>query len=102
MDAEARKEALTKRVVFATQHLAKEGLDRPEFDTLVIPIPFGGSGRLQQSVGRILRTSPDKRTPKVYIFTDKGVVTQALARKMQRALQVMGHEFQMVKGYSDV
>lgn len=84
-----REEALTKRAVFATQQLAKEGLDRPAFDTLFVLVPFGGKGRLEQSGGRILRLHASrtfvsrrngrriifrtsaKKPPKIVIFVDQ-------------------------------
>ena len=91
MSQEERRDALTKRVVFATQHLAKEGLDRPEFDTLFILIPFGGDGRLQQSVGRILRTCEGKKEPRVLIFEDDISIIRALGNKMRRNLKRMGY-----------
>lgn len=91
MSQEERRDALTKQVVFATQHLAKEGLDRPEFDTLFILIPFGGDGRLQQSVGRILRTCPGKQDPNVLIFEDDISIIRSLGNKMRRNLKRMGY-----------
>ena len=97
MSQEERRDALTKQVVFATQHLAKEGLDRPEFDTLFILIPFGGDGRLQQSVGRILRTCPGKKEPKVLIFEDDISIIKALGNKMRRNLKKMGYTAKELK-----
>ena len=85
MDDEERAEALTKQVVFATQHLAKEGLNRPEFDTLINIIPFGGKGRLRQTIGRILRELDGKKPPKVLVFVDQIGICQALANKMRNA-----------------
>jgi superfamily II DNA or RNA helicase len=86
MKAEARKEALTKKLVFATHQLAKEGLDRPAFDTLYILIPFGGSGRLQQSLGRILRTCVGKKQPIARVFVDDIGIIKSLGRKMSKWL----------------
>lgn len=97
MSQEERRDALTKQVVFATQHLAKEGLDRPAFDTLFILIPFGGDGRLQQSVGRILRTFDDKKDPKVLIFEDDISIIKALGNKMRRNLKKMGYPAKELK-----
>jgi superfamily II DNA or RNA helicase len=87
MTAEERLVALTKQVVFATQHLAKEGLDRPAFDTLFILIPFGGEGRLRQSIGRILRIEDGKKTPYVFVFEDAISIMNALCNKMRRHLK---------------
>lgn len=87
MNQEARTDALTKQVVFATQHIAREGLDRPAFDTLFILIPFGGEGRLRQSIGRILRVTDGKKTPYVFVFEDDVGVMNALSNKMRRHLK---------------
>jgi superfamily II DNA or RNA helicase len=92
MKPEARKDALTKQVVFATQHIAKEGLDRPAFDTLFILFPFGGEGRLRQSIGRILRTEDGKKDPLVFVFEDSVSIMGALCNKMRRHLKALKFE----------
>lgn len=89
MKPEERRDALKHQVVFATQHLAKEGLDRPAFDTLFILFPFGGQGRAQQSVGRILRVHGGKKSPRVFVFEDSIGILQALAHKLRRHLKAM-------------
>lgn len=89
MKKEERAEALTHKIVLATQHLAKEGLDRPAFDTLVLVAPFGGIGRAQQSVGRILRLYDGKMKPKVFVFYDRIGIFEALANKMRRTFRAM-------------
>ena len=90
MGAEERREALTHRIVFGTQHIAREGLDRPSFDTLAILIPFGGEGRLQQSIGRILRLKDGKKSPKVLVFRDNISIIRAISNKMERSLRNLG------------
>lgn len=97
MGQDERREALNKKVVFATQHLAKEGLDRPEFDTLFVLFPFGGYGRLQQSWGRILRLLPGKKKPKAFVFTDSIQVMEALSSKMQRHLMDMDFKYKAIR-----
>lgn len=92
MDRRTREDALEQQVVFATQQIAKEGLDRSAFDTLFILVPFGGEGRLQQSVGRILRTHDGKKTPKVVVFVDDISIIGALGRKMRRWVEGQGYE----------
>lgn len=87
MSQEERDVALTKQIVFATQHLAKEGLDRPAFDTLFVLFPFGGEGRLKQSWGRILRVYDGKKKPKVFVFVDQVEILLALAAKMKQHLR---------------
>jgi superfamily II DNA or RNA helicase len=90
MEKAEREAALKKQVVFATQHLAREGLDRPEFDTLFVLVPFGGAARLQQSVGRILRAREGKKQPKVIVFEDNIGIVKALGRKMRRWCREQG------------
>jgi superfamily II DNA or RNA helicase len=79
-----RLEALNAQVVFASQQLAKEGLDRPAFDTLFILAPFADAARMQQSIGRILRSFEGKKEPFVFVIVDDVPVLQALSRKMQK------------------
>lgn len=98
MNQEERAEALRCQVVFATQQLAKEGLDRPAFDTLFILSPFGGEGRLRQTIGRILRTLDGKKEPRVLIFEDVQIgIMRGLCRKMRRHLTKMGFQAKTVK-----
>lgn len=58
-------------VVTATS-LADEGLDLPELDAVVLAMPTKASGRLEQKVGRVMRSSPGKRTPIVVDLVDQG------------------------------
>lgn len=82
---EERKIALTKDVIFASQQIAKEGLDKPDLDTLAILIPFGNEGRLQQSSGRILRDHKGKKSPRILVFYDSSIqIMLAFQRKMKR------------------
>ena len=94
-----RREALTKQVVFATQQIAKEGLDQPDLDTLFILVPFGGEGRLQQSLGRILRESPGKKSPMALIFVDNAGILDSLARRMERWCDGQGYEVKHVRAW---
>lgn len=73
MKEDQRLEAVKADVIFATQHIAKEGLDLPELDTLFIVTPFSNSNRTQQSVGRILRKIEDKQEPVVMDFIDNNI-----------------------------
>lgn len=87
-----RREALKSRIVFATQQIAKEGLDKGALDTEFILVPFGGKGRLQQSVGRILRKHDTKKKPVVVVFEDSIGIISALSRKMRRFMRGFGYE----------
>lgn len=91
-----RREALRRRMIFATQHIAREGLDKVSLDTLFILIPFGGKGRLQQSLGRMLRPKEGKLPPIALIFEDRIGIVGALGRKMRRFIRAMGYEPQEI------
>lgn len=87
-----RAEALSKRAIFATASMAKEGLDVPSLDTLFITIPFSGVGRLSQSVGRILRVHDGKQAPRTYVFVDQHPSIRRNAQGMR--------EWALKKGYA--
>jgi len=55
-------------IVCATTAIALEALDRGEFDTLHICLPWSKRRRYVQGIGRILRTSNDKKQPIVYAY----------------------------------
>jgi len=57
-------------VVFATYQMAREALDIPSLDTLFLVTP---SSDVEQSVGRIMRESEDKKKPVVTDFIDQHV-----------------------------
>ena len=56
--------------VIGTFQLAREGLNKPELDTLYVVTPFGNPNDLQQAWGRIQREYPNKRQPIVRVFED--------------------------------
>jgi superfamily II DNA or RNA helicase len=59
--------------VFGTFQLAREALNKPELDTLVVCTPFGNSNDLQQAWGRIQREKANKQTPRVRVYEDKNI-----------------------------
>ena len=65
---QAREESAKKLVIFATFDMAKEGLDIPRLDTLVLGSPAENT---IQCMGRILRELPGKKNPSVVdVFDD--------------------------------
>lgn len=56
--------------VFGTFQLAREGLDKPELDTLYVVTPFGNSNDMQQAWGRIQRQYEGKNKPIVRVYED--------------------------------
>lgn len=67
MKQEAREASAECDVVIGSYAMAQEGLDIPSLDTLILATP---KTSITQSVGRILRESPDKKDPVVVDFVD--------------------------------
>lgn len=59
-------------IVLATQ-LADEGLDIPRLDTIVLTFPSGSNMKLEQQIGRIMRTHPDKEEARIYDIYDRKI-----------------------------
>lgn len=59
-----------KKYLFATYSLAKEGLDIPRLERLLMVTPQKDYAVITQSIGRIARTYEDKCDPIVYDFVD--------------------------------
>lgn len=60
----------TKKYMFATYSLAKEGLDIPRLERLYMTTPKSDYAVVIQSIGRIARTFEDKKNPIAYDFVD--------------------------------
>ena len=60
----------TKKYLFATYSLAKEGLDIPCLERLFMATPQKDYAVITQSIGRIARTCEGKADPIVYDFVD--------------------------------
>lgn len=56
--------------VIGTFQLAREGLDKPNLDTLYITTPFSSPNDMQQAWGRIQRMYGDKESPLVRVYED--------------------------------
>ena len=59
-----------ERVLFATYGLAKEGLDIPRLDRLILASPHRDKATIIQAVGRIERKFENKTNPIVYDLVD--------------------------------
>ncbi len=69
-------------IVLATQ-LADEGLDIERLDTILLAFPSSGETKLEQQMGRTMRSFPGKKDVRVYDFMDLKVprlAKQALKR----------------------
>ena len=71
------------RILFATYQLAKEGLDIPRLDRLVLATPTRNKVIVQQSIGRIQRPAPGKTGALVLDIVDEHT-PQLLAQYKQR------------------
>ena len=66
MKNEALQESNKKRIIIATFHIASEGYDNPELDTLVFASP---KSKIEQACGRILRQE-NENVPEIVDFVD--------------------------------
>lgn len=72
------------RVLIATGQLIGEGFDCRGLSTLFLATPVKFSGRLQQYLGRVLRTAPGKDRAKVFDYIDGRVGVLAASAKSRR------------------
>ena len=70
-----------KHILLATYQLAKEGLDVPCLDRLLLATPVKDYAIVVQSVGRIARVCEDKGTPVVYDYVDDIGFLQGMWKK---------------------
>ena len=70
-----------KRVLLATYSLAKEGLDVPCLDRLLLATPVKDYAIVVQSIGRIARVCDGKGTPVVYDYVDDIGFLQGMWKK---------------------
>ena len=70
-----------KRILLATYQLAKEGLDVPCLDRLLLATPVKDYAIVVQSVGRIARVCEGKGTPVVYDYVDDIGYLQGMWKK---------------------
>ena len=87
-----RQQALTRmktgqsRILFATYQLAKEGLDIPRLDRLVLATPTRNKVIVQQSIGRIQRPAPGKENALVIDLVDEKTPQLLTQYKQRRSL----------------
>lgn len=73
-----------ERVLFATYQLAKEGLDIPCLEHLVMATPIKDETAIVQSVGRVLRKHEKKFCGMVWDFRDSMIMLNRWAKKRER------------------
>lgn len=72
-----------EKVIISTYSLAKEGLDMPILDSLILATPQKDETAIIQSIGRIERIYPKKLQPKVYDIIDT-TIPYCLGSKKKR------------------
>ena len=82
----ARMKAGQARILFATYQLAKEGLDIPCLDRLVLVTPTRNKVIVQQSIGRIQRPAPGKTEALVIDLVDEKTPQLLVQHKQRRTL----------------
>lgn len=89
MSRQGREKSAEKKVLLGTYQLAREGLDLPELDTLILATP---KANIEQSVGRILRQAPNKKSPLVVDIVDTASICRAFAGKRLKLYRQHGFE----------
>jgi len=88
-------EARECNLLFGTFQYAKEGLDDPSLDTLMLTVP---KGDVEQPIGRILRVMEGKKEPLVVDFVDdKTSVCSDFAARRLGQYSRLGHSVVDVK-----
>jgi len=78
-------------IICGTYAMAQEGLDIPALDTLILATP---KTSITQSVGRILRDSPDKKDPVVVDFVDSEIpILMAYWYSRRKTYNNLGYDF---------
>lgn len=82
-------------VIWGIQQIAKRGLNQPDLDTVIVQYScFNDSGRLQQTVGRVLRHVANKKEPFFILLNDVNV--PCLNRNAERiASWVRGKKYEL-------
>jgi len=64
------------RIVLTTVQIIQEGFDAPHWDQLVMATPIGGRDGVEQLIGRVVRKSEGKMTPRVFDLLDNSILTE--------------------------
>lgn len=86
-----------ERVIFATYGLAKEGLDIPRLDRLILASPHRDKATIIQSVGRIERKFENKTKPICYDLVDSMQYFQNMYRSRKSYYKKNNNEIVEIK-----
>lgn len=82
------------RVCFTIAKLGKEALDDAHLDALFLLTPLSSPNDLQQMLGRIQRSAPNKQPPVAVVFDDVKIgPLHALTMKLRKTLKKMSIPF---------
>ena len=82
------------KVICGTLSIAKEGLDIPSLDTLMLISPNSSDITIQQATGRILREYEGKKEPIVIDFVDVNIgICKGMMEKRKRLYLKLGYRF---------
>lgn len=84
-------------LVFATLHLAREALDKPELDCIIFVTPFSDEGWITQGMGRGQRAMKGKKQPIMIFMEDEGNQAQKQARGVKMALHDLNYNFEVTR-----
>jgi len=86
-------------VLVATLQLIGEGFDLPVLSALFLATPISFTGRIVQTLGRVLRSSRGKTEAVVYDYADRAAILRHAFRKRLRVYRRLG--FQVSSGDPD-
>jgi superfamily II DNA or RNA helicase len=85
-------------VTVASFSLAKEGLDVPRLDALLLATPFRDWGAFQQCKGRVERAHPLKKPPIVVVYEDADIpVCRSFWNAIRKGMKEHGLPYQSLK-----
>ena len=73
--------------------IADEGLDLPKLGAVILAVPSKNEGKIQQRIGRVMRTSEGKKTPIVIDLMDELGPMKGMAKKRCRIYRKLGCQF---------
>jgi len=80
-------------VLLATNSIIGEGFDYAGFTSLFLLTPIKYKGKLEQTVGRILRPTKDNKKPVIYNYVDEKVgLLKNMAAKIKKVLESISLE----------
>lgn len=78
-------------ILIATGQLIGEGFDCPNLSSLFLATPIKFSGRVQQYMGRVLRSAPGKKSAKVFDYVDVNVDVLAASANARKRVYAGQH-----------